>query len=138
MSAANCPICQPQYSSCIGSTECVLSTLTIETQPDGSSCGVPAHPDTEGQEVEVRSSKTKDVNVEVEISTDHSSVEIDGQRKKTISVPARSSGNDACFHLKCTNSNAPRKVGVEIEVTLDRGEKRPSSQLATLNVNRRP
>jgi len=138
MSAGTCQVCKPKHSKCVGKDDDPLATLDIRTRPGGQSCSIASQPKKKGQEVVVDSTKTKHVDVIVEVFTNHSSVNVHGKSRKKISVPAGSADNNKCFHLSCTSGNCPQMVGLKIEVTLDRGKGRPRSNLTTLNVKRRP
>jgi len=136
MSTGSCTVCPG--GGCAGADTDPLSTLDIRTHPGGSSCTIASRAGTKGQEVVVDSTKTKHVDVIVEMSTNHSTVNVAGQSKKTISVPAGSSDNKKCFHFNCSATSTPNQVGLTIELELDRGQGRPNTQLTTLNVKRRP
>ena len=103
--------------------------------PNGGSCGVSDGDDTEGQIVEIDSSKNIDVKVEVEISVNNSAVSLKGNSQKTVTVPRYSQDNQAHFELERNSNSSQREVGLDIELTLKETVNAPNP-LDTLTVKR--
>jgi hypothetical protein len=133
MSSGGCPVCPG--NSCDGEKSKTLSSLDLKTMPNGGSCGVSDGDDTEGQIVEIDSSKNIDVKVEVEISVNNSAVSLKGNSQKTVTVPRYSQDNQAHFELERNSNSSQREVGLDIELTLKETVNAPNP-LDTLTVKR--